>query len=78
MLIDVSKFFEFEVADERFGLDGEKYYDVLLVSKSTGEIMTFTFDEAHFDELLHQMELNVKSKYCTLYDIPRIINYGEF
>ena len=60
MLIDVSKFFEFEAADERFSLDGKKYYDVLLVSKSTGEIMTFTFDEAHFNELLKQMEDNVR------------------
>ena len=60
MLIDVSKFFEFEAADEHFSLDGEKYYDVLLTSKSTGEIMTFTFDEVHFNELLKQMEDNVK------------------
>lgn len=60
MLIDVSKFFEFEAADEHFSLDGEKYYDVLLTSKSTGEIMTFTFDEAHFNELLKQMEDNVR------------------
>ena len=59
MLIDVSKFFDFEVADERIGYDGESYYDVLLVSKSTGEIITFTFDRAHFDELLKQMEENV-------------------
>ena len=60
MLIDVSKFFEFEAADEHFSLDGEKYYDVLLVSKSTGEIITFTFDETHFNELLKQMEDNVR------------------
>ena len=60
MLIDVSKFFEFEAADEHFSLDGEKYYDVLLTSKSTGEIMTFTFDEVHFNELLKQMEDNVR------------------
>lgn len=59
MLIDVSKFFDFEVADEHIGFDGELYYDVLLVSKSTGEVMTFTFDRAHFDELLKQMEENV-------------------
>ena len=78
MLIDVSKFFDFEVADLRCGFDEEIYYDVLLVSKSTGEVITFTFDETHFDELLKQMELNVNAKYCTLYDIPRIINYGEF
>lgn len=60
MLIDVSKFFDFEVADIRYGLDEEIYYDVLLVSKSTGEIMTFTFNDARFDELLAQMEENVK------------------
>ena len=78
MLIDVSKFFDFEVADIRYGFDEEIYYDVLLVSKSTGEVITFTFDSVHFDELLTQMEENVNAKYCTLYDIPRIINYGEF
>ncbi len=60
MLIDISKFFDFETADERIGYDGESYYDVLLVSKSTGEIITFTFDSAHFNELLKQMEENVK------------------
>ena len=60
MLIDVSKFFDFDVADERIGYDGKPYYDVLLASKSTGEVITLTFDEAHFDELLKQMEENVK------------------
>lgn len=60
MVLDVSKFFDFEVADLRYGVDENIYYDVLLVSKSTGEVMTFTFDGAHFDELLAQMEENVK------------------
>jgi hypothetical protein len=60
MVIDVSKFFDFDVADERIGYNGEPYYDVLLASKSTGEVITLTFDEAHFDELLKQMEENVK------------------
>ena len=60
MFIDVSKFFDFETADVRYGLDGDLYYDVLLTSKSTGEVMTFTFDSVHFDELLGQMEENVK------------------
>lgn len=60
MVLDVSKFFDFEAADLRYGIDKDIYYDVLLVSKSTGEVMTFTFDSAHFDELLTQMEENVK------------------
>lgn len=60
MLIDVSKFFDFEVADERVGYNGKPYYDVLLTSKSTGEVITLTFNEAHFDELLAQMEENIK------------------
>ena len=60
MFIDVSKFFDFEAADERISYDGEPYYDVLLTSKSTGEVITFTFDSAHFNELLEQMEDNIK------------------
>lgn len=60
MLIDVSKFFDFDVADERISYNDKPYYDVLLASKSTGEVITLTFDEAHFDELLTQMEENVK------------------
>ena len=60
MLIDVSKFFDFEVADGNIGYDGKLYYDILLTSKSTGEVITFTFDEEHFDELLNQMEKNVQ------------------
>lgn len=60
MLIDVTKYFNFEAADLRYGFDKEIYYDVLLSSKSTGEIITFTFDGAHFDELLAEMEENVK------------------
>lgn len=60
MVLDVSKFFDFEAADLRYGIDKDIYYDVLLVSKSTGEVMTFTFDSALFDELLAQMEENVK------------------
>lgn len=61
MFIDVSKFFDFETADVRYGLDGDLYYDVLLTSKSTGEVMTFTFDRAHFDELITQLEMNVSA-----------------
>lgn len=56
MLIDVLKFFDFEAADERYGFDEENYYDVLLVSKSTGEVITLTFNEQLFDELLKEME----------------------
>jgi len=56
MLINVSKFFDFEAVDERCGFDEENYYDVLLVSKSTGEVITLTFNEQLFDELLKEME----------------------
>lgn len=62
LYIDVTQFFDFETADEHMGYSGETYYDVLLVSKSTGEVMTFTFDRAHFDELLNQMKKNIKAK----------------
>lgn len=60
MIIDIAKFFDFEAADVHYGFDKEVYYDVLLTSKSTGEVIIFTFDSTHFDELLIQMEENVK------------------
>lgn len=73
MFIDVSKFFEFETADVRYGLDGDLYYDVLLTSKSTGEVMTFTFDRAHFDELITQLEMNVSASKA-MYEDCRLKN----
>lgn len=60
MVINISKFFDFEAADVHYGFDEEVYYDVLLTSKSTGEVMIFTFNNELFDELLTQMEENVK------------------
>ena len=73
MFIDVSKFFDFETADVRYGLDGDLYYDVLLTSKSTGEVMTFTFDRAHFDELITQLEMNVSASKA-MYEDCRLKN----
>ena len=78
MVLDISKFFEFEAADVHENIFGEDYYDVLLTSKSTGEVITFTFDRAHFDELLRQMEVNLKMRYCEYYDIPMMRQKGEF
>lgn len=66
MFIDVSKFFDFDVADEHIGYDGKSYYDILLASKSTGEVITLTFDEVCFNELLNQMEENIKAKQKVL------------
>ncbi len=60
MVIDISKFFDFEVADIHYGFNKEIYYDVVLVSKSTGEVIIFTFNNELFDDLLAQMEENVK------------------
>ena len=79
MILDISKFFELEAADiHENPLSDEVYYDVLLTSKSTGEVITFTFDEAHFDELLRQMTTNLIMRYCEYYDIPIIREKGNF
>ena len=59
MAIDVTKFFDLDEANWRYGFDEDIYYNVLLVSKVMGEVITLTFDGAHFDELLAQMEENV-------------------
>ena len=59
MRIDVTKFFDLDEANWRYGFDEDIYYNVLLVSKVTGEVIALTFDGAHFDELLTQMDENV-------------------
>ena len=58
MYIDISKFFDFEGTDMRrnpMDKEGEIFYDILLTSKSTGEVITITLDSAHYSELLMQM-----------------------
>ena len=62
MLIDLSDYYTLEKASWWRGHNGDIMYTIELVSKSTGEIMDWTFDEPRFDKLLKQMEKNVKMK----------------
>jgi len=39
---------------------GVSMYDIELVSKSTGEIIIWSFTEEYFDKLLDEMERNLK------------------
>jgi len=56
MYINVFKFFELDYARWCVSPTGQIIYEVSIVSKSTGEVITLIFDRAHFDELLAQME----------------------
>ena len=56
---------------------GVSMYDIELVSKSTGEVITWSFTEEYFDKLLDEMEQEYKRLYCTIYDIPIVYHYGR-
>ena len=56
---------------------GVSMYDIELVSKSTGEVITWSFTEEYFDKLLDKMEQEYKRLYCTIYDIPIVYHYGR-
>jgi len=52
-------------------------YDIELISKSTGEVITWSFTEEYFDKLLDEMEQEYKYLYCTIHDIPIVYHYGK-
>ena len=58
--INVDKFFKLYNVSSWRGVDGEVYYTVSVISKMTGELLSIVFDSPHFDELLAEMERNVK------------------
>ena len=52
-------------------------YDIELISKSTGEVIIWSFTEEYFDKLLEEMEEEYKYLYCTIHDIPIVYRYGR-
>ena len=52
-------------------------YDIELISKSTGEVITWSFTEEYFDKFLDELEQDNKRLYYTLYDIPYLTVRGQ-
>ena len=81
MRINLTDFYDVgQVTFWRTSTKGKAYvpmYDIELISKSTGEVITWSFTEEYFDKLLDEMEQEYKYLYCTIHDIPIIYHYGK-
>lgn len=64
-IIDISNYFDLESINPWKPAEIQ-LYEINLMSKITGEIITVTLDDKYFDILIHEMQQNIKSK-CDLY-----------
>lgn len=56
MKIDLTKYYDVNEVVHWTTSIGVSMYDIELISKSTGEITTWSFTEEYFDELITEME----------------------
>lgn len=70
MVINLTDFYDIGKVEHWTTSTGESLYDIELISKSTGEVITWSFTEEYFDKLLIEMEQDYKRLYCTYYEIP--------
>ena len=77
MTINLTDFYDVGEITHWTTSTGISMYDIELISKSTGEVITWDFTEEYFDKLLDEMEQEYKKLYCTYYNIPIIYQYGR-
>ena len=77
MTINLTDFYDVNNISHWTTSIGVSMYDIELVSKSTGEVITWSFTEEYFDKLLDEMEQEYKRLYCTIHDIPIVYHYGR-
>ena len=56
MIINLTDFYDVDKVEHWTTSIGVSMYDIELVSKSTGEVITWSFTEEYFDKLLDEME----------------------
>ena len=56
MTINLTDFYDVDKVEHWTTSIGVSMYDIELVSKSTGEVITWSFAEEYFDKLLDEME----------------------
>lgn len=56
MTINLTDFYDVDKVEHWTTSIGVSMYDIELVSKSTGEVITWSFTEEYFDKLLNEME----------------------
>ena len=56
MTINLTDFYDIGKVEHWTTSVGVSMYDIELISKSTGEVITWSFTEKYFDKLLNEME----------------------
>lgn len=77
MTINLTDFYDIGTITHWTTSIGVSMYDIELISKSTGEVITWSFTEEYFDKLIDQMEQDYKRLYHTYYDISMLIVKGR-
>ena len=75
MYINLTDFYDIGNVSHWTTSIGTSMYDIELISKSTGEVITWSFTDEYFDKLLNEMEKEVYHKQCMLNNIPMIRYY---
>ena len=69
MLIDLLDYYEIgNISWWKTAMD-VTLYDIELISKSTGEVIIWSFDEEHFDKLIEQLKANLIVKMYILKEL---------
>ena len=67
MVINLTDFYDVDKVEHWTTSIGVSMYDIELVSKSTGEIITWSFTEEYFDKFLKELEEDTKRLEESLY-----------
>lgn len=67
MVINLTDFYDIGNIEHWTTSIGVSMYDIELISKSTGEVITWSFTEEYFDKFLDELEENTKYLEESLY-----------
>lgn len=69
MKINLTDFYDINKITFWTTSSGELLYDMELISKSTGEVITWSFTDEYFDKFINELEIDNKALEETLYYI---------
>ena len=67
MIINLTDFYDVDKVEHWTTSIGVSMYDIELVSKSTGEVITWSFTEEYFDKFLNELEEDTRRLEESLY-----------
>lgn len=67
MVINLTDFYDIDKVEHWTTSIGVSMYDIELVSKSTGEVITWSFTEEYFDKFIEELEEDTRRLEESLY-----------